>query len=71
MKNGEEVKISKRAGSYVTVRDLIEWSGGVKGIPDCQSAEYESVALQNGKGAVRFFLIYSVKRIPNLFLILI
>ncbi|MCI3952627.1 MAG: argS, partial [Burkholderiales bacterium] len=26
MKNGEEVKISKRAGSYVTVRDLIEWS---------------------------------------------
>ena len=24
MKNGEEVKISKRAGSYVTVRDLIE-----------------------------------------------
>src|SRR3984893_10589108 len=29
MKNGEEVKISKRAGSYVTVRDLIEWSSGV------------------------------------------
>jgi arginyl-tRNA synthetase len=28
MKGGEEVKISKRAGSYVTVRDLIEWSGG-------------------------------------------
>ncbi len=25
MKNGEEVKISKRAGSYVTLRDLIEW----------------------------------------------
>ena len=24
---GEEVKISKRAGSYVTVRDLIEWAG--------------------------------------------
>ena len=28
MKNGEEVKISKRAGSYVTLRDLIEWSAG-------------------------------------------
>ncbi len=28
MKNGEEVKISKRAGSYVTLRDLIEWSNG-------------------------------------------
>ena len=24
--NGEEVKISKRAGSYVTLRDLIEWT---------------------------------------------
>ena len=27
MKGGEEVKISKRAGSYVTLRDLVEWSG--------------------------------------------
>jgi arginyl-tRNA synthetase len=27
MRSGEEVKISKRAGSYVTVRDLIEWVG--------------------------------------------
>jgi arginyl-tRNA synthetase len=27
MMGGEEVKISKRAGSYVTVRDLIEWVG--------------------------------------------
>jgi len=26
MKNGEEVKISKRAGSYVTLRDLIDWT---------------------------------------------
>ena len=26
MKDGEEVKISKRAGSYVTLRDLIEWT---------------------------------------------
>ncbi|HEX8479928.1 MAG TPA: arginine--tRNA ligase [Telluria sp.] len=43
MKNGEEVKISKRAGSYVTVRDLIEWSG------DGDVAK--------GRDAVRFFLI--------------
>ncbi|MEO5581000.1 MAG: arginine--tRNA ligase, partial [Gemmatimonadaceae bacterium] len=28
MRNGEEVKISKRAGSYVTVRDLINEVGG-------------------------------------------
>ena len=43
MKNGEEVKISKRAGSYVTVRDLIEWSGGGD--------------IGKGRDAVRFFLI--------------
>ena len=27
MRAGEEVKISKRAGSYVTLRDLIDWTG--------------------------------------------
>ncbi|MCC6070166.1 arginine--tRNA ligase [Massilia sp. GCM10020059] len=43
MKDGEEVKISKRAGSYVTVRDLIEWSGGGD--------------IGKGRDAVRFFLI--------------
>jgi arginyl-tRNA synthetase len=43
MKGGEEVKISKRAGSYVTVRDLIEWSGGGD--------------IEKGRDAVRFFLI--------------
>lgn len=42
MKNGEEVKISKRAGSYVTVRDLIEWSGNGDVV--------------KGRDAVRFFL---------------
>jgi arginyl-tRNA synthetase len=26
LKGGEEVKISKRAGSYVTLRDLIDWT---------------------------------------------
>jgi arginyl-tRNA synthetase len=43
MKDGEEVKISKRAGSYVTVRDLIEWSGNGD--------------VARGRDAVRFFLI--------------
>jgi len=42
MKDGEEVKISKRAGSYVTVRDLIEWSGNGD--------------IARGRDAVRFFL---------------
>lgn len=43
MKDGAEVKISKRAGSYVTVRDLIEWSGNGD--------------ITKGRDAVRFFLI--------------
>lgn len=54
MRHGEEVKISKRAGSYVTVRDLVEWSGGVT--PEMTAEERES-ALQRGRDAVRFFLI--------------
>jgi arginyl-tRNA synthetase len=54
MRGGEEVKISKRAGSYVTVRDLIEWSGGVAvDMP----AEEKEVAIRRGRDAVRFFLI--------------
>ena len=43
MRGGEEVKISKRAGSYVTLRDLIEWSGGGDEM--------------RGRDAVRYFLI--------------
>jgi arginyl-tRNA synthetase len=43
MKDGAEVKISKRAGSYVTVRDLIEWSGNGDVV--------------KGRDAVRFFFI--------------
>lgn len=42
MRGGEEVKISKRAGGYVTLRDLIDWSG---------------TSLETGRDAVRFFLI--------------
>lgn len=56
MKNGEEVKISKRAGSYVTLRDLIEWSGGIWG--DVQLSPEECIeAMTRGRDAVRFFLI--------------
>jgi arginyl-tRNA synthetase len=52
MKNGEEVKISKRAGSYVTLRDLIEWSAG-----DNQAQPGAPRDLTRGRDAVRFFLI--------------
>ena len=51
MRNGEEVKISKRAGSYVTLRDLIEWSAG-----EARDASGER-NLTRGRDAVRFFLI--------------
>ncbi len=54
MKGGEEVKISKRAGSYVTVRDLIEWSGGVS--EETPASERDD-AIRKGRDAVRFFLI--------------
>ena len=53
MRNGEEVKISKRAGSYVTLRDLIEWSTG-----EAEAGEAsEQRDLTRGRDAVRFFLI--------------
>ena len=45
MRGSEEVKISKRAGSYVTLRDLIQMSGG------------EDVPNARGRDAVRFFFI--------------
>ena len=51
MRNGQEVKISKRAGSYVTLRDLIEWSAG-----EAQDAAGQR-DLTRGRDAVRFFLI--------------
>lgn len=54
MKNGQEVKISKRAGSYVTVRDLIEWCGGYL---DGMTEQEQQTALIRGRDAVRFFLI--------------
>lgn len=45
MRGGEEVKISKRDGRYVTLRDLIQMSGG------------EDEPNVRGRDAVRFFFI--------------
>lgn len=60
MKDGQEVKISKRAGSYVTVRDLIEWSNGgdetIRGCLDAGVAEWPA-HFARGRDAVRFFLL--------------
>ncbi|MDE2047297.1 MAG: arginine--tRNA ligase [Betaproteobacteria bacterium] len=49
MRGGEEVKISKRAGGYVTLRDLITWCGDVD--------NGASIDMVRGKDAVRFFLV--------------
>lgn len=73
MRDGQEVKISKRAGSYVTVRDLIEWSGGaaadfeassnasIEANDDANAQPAPSLSqdeiLRRGRDAVRFFLI--------------
>ncbi len=54
MRGGEEVKISKRAGSYVTLRDLVEWSGGVG---EQSAGASRDDLLRRGRDAVRFFLV--------------
>ncbi len=59
MRNGQEVKLSKRAGSYVTVRDLIEWSGGGQAAPEklpTAAPAYDEV-IRRGRDTVRFFLV--------------
>ncbi len=53
MRGGQEVKISKRAGSYVTLRDLITWSGEI----DDPTDHIVAVDEQRGRDAVRFFLV--------------
>jgi len=53
MRGGEEVKISKREGSYVTLRDLITWSGEI----DDPTDHLVAVDEQRGRDAVRFFLV--------------
>jgi arginyl-tRNA synthetase len=57
MRDGQEVKISKRAGSYVTVRDLIEWSGGAAPGSETAPDLLDEATIRRGRDAVRFFLI--------------
>ena len=65
MRDGKEVKISKRAGSYVTLRDLILWSGGGADTADAADTTAATTpsgfdspeVIQRGRDAVRFFLI--------------
>ncbi|WP_175728697.1 arginine--tRNA ligase [Burkholderia ambifaria] len=57
MRDGQEVKLSKRAGSYVTVRDLIEWSGGAAPGQEAAPDLIDEATITRGRDAVRFFLI--------------
>lgn len=58
MRHGQEVKISKRAGQYVTLRDLIVWSSGQTEAQEADETHMPSAAdLQKGRDAVRFFLV--------------
>lgn len=52
MRGGEEVKISKRAGSYVTLRDLITWSG-----ERTDANGNRLIDEVRGRDAVRYFLV--------------
>ena len=74
MRHGEEVKISKRAGSYVTVRDLIEWVGrdAVRFFLVSRKADSEFVfdidlALSQSEDNPVFYVQYAHARICSVF----
>ena len=70
MKGGEEVKISKRAGGYVTLRDLIEWTSkdAVRFFLTSRKADTEftfdvDLALQQNDENPVFYVQYAHARI--------
>ncbi|HEX5057106.1 MAG TPA: arginine--tRNA ligase [Gammaproteobacteria bacterium] len=74
MRNGTEVKISKRAGSYVTVRDLIDWVGrdAVRFFLVSRRADSEFVfdvdlALQQNNENPVYYVQYAHARICRVF----
>jgi arginyl-tRNA synthetase len=74
MRGGEEVKISKRAGSYVTVRDLVEWVGrdAVRFFLASRRADTEFVfdidlALAQGEENPVYYIQYAHARVCSVF----
>lgn len=74
MRGGEEVKISKRAGSYVTVRDLVEWVGrdAVRFFLVSRKADSEFVfdidlALAEGEENPVYYVQYAHARVCSVF----
>ena len=75
MRGGAEVKISKRAGSYVTVRDLIDWVGrdAVRFFLVSRKADSEFVfdvdlALEKSEENPVYYVQYAHARVCSLFL---
>jgi arginyl-tRNA synthetase len=75
MRGGAEVKISKRAGSYVTVRDLIEWVGrdAVRFFLVSRKADSEFVfdidlALEKTEENPVYYVQYAHARVCSVFL---
>jgi arginyl-tRNA synthetase len=74
MRSGAEVKISKRAGSYVTVRDLIDWVGrdAVRFFLVSRKADSEFVfdvdlALQKSEENPVYYVQYAHARVCSVF----
>ncbi|MDE2614604.1 MAG: arginine--tRNA ligase [Burkholderiales bacterium] len=72
MKGGQEVKISKRAGSYVTLRDLVEWTSrdAVRFFLASRKADTEftfdiDLALATGDENPVFYVQYAHARIAS------
>jgi len=73
MKGGEEVKISKRAGSYVTLRDLVDWTSrdAVRFFLNSRKADTEFVfdvdlALKQNDENPVFYVQYAHARICSI-----
>ncbi len=74
MRGGEEVKISKRAGSYVTLRDLIEWTSKdavryflLSRKPDTEYVFDVDLALAKNNDNPVFYVQYAHARICRVF----
>src|SRR5437867_10969 len=70
MKGGQEVKISKRAGSYVTLRDLIDWTSKdavrfflISRKPDTEFVFDVDLALEQANTNPVFYVQYAHARI--------
>ena len=73
-KGGEEVKMSKRAGTYVTLRDLLDWVGRdatryflVSRKPDAEFVFDVDLALSQSEDNPVFYVQYAHARISSVF----